>query len=268
MIAILRRYPVASFYTLAYAFTWSLGIPLLLSRRGLIPADVPHWLEPLAAFGPFVAAMLVSRALTGRDGPREILTSLRHWRIGSAWLFVSLLSPVMLLLLALLLARLLGSESSFTTPAVGELTTLAGLLDLVVVGGLLQAWGEEPGWRGFALPRLRARFGPLAATLVLWPVWLCWHLPFFLSRPEFGWAQWAAFSVGILSAAIWLTLIWDGTRSILMCLGWHAIINICRGLALAVSTAAFLAISNLVLLGALLIALAWGWRARQQRRNH
>ena len=52
-----------------------------------------------------------------------------------------------------------------------------------------------------------------------------------------------------MSAAVWLTLIWDGTRSILMCLGWHAIINVCRGLALAVSTAAFLAISNL--LGAL-----------------
>lgn len=267
MSNILRRYPLASFYTLAYAFTWSLGLPLLLSRRGLVAADIPHWIEPIAAFGPFVAAMLVSRALTGSNGPRALLKSLRHWRVGPVWLAVSLLSPVALLLLAMLVAGVLGGGQSFTTPAVGELTTLAGLLDLVVVGGLLQAWGEEPGWRGFALPRLRERFGPLPATLVLWPVWLCWHLPFFLSRPEFGWVQWAAFSVGILSAAVWLTLIWDRTHSLLMCLGWHAVVNVCRGLALAVSTAAFLAISNLVLAGALVIAVTWVWQSRGQRRR-
>lgn len=263
MSAVLGRYPLASFYALAYAFTWSLGLPLMLSRRGLVAADVPHWVEPIAAFGPFVAAMLVARALAGRDGPRDILASLRHWRVGPLWGLVALLSPVGLLLLALLVAGALGESSSSVAPAVGELATLAGLVDLVVVGGVLQAWGEEPGWRGLALPRLRQRFGPLLATLALWPVWLCWHLPFFLSRPEFGWAQWVAFSVGILSAAIWLTLIWDGTRSVLMCLGWHAVVNICRGLALAVSTTAFLAISNLVLLGALVIAVAWTWQRRR-----
>ncbi len=265
MSEVLRRYPVAGFYILAYAFTWSLGLPLLLSARGLIAADVPHWLEPVAAFGPFVAAMLVARAHTGRDGPRAILKSLGHWRVGPAWLSVALLSPVALLLLALVVAGFLGDGEALATPAAAELTTLAGLVDLIVVGGVLQAWGEEPGWRGFALPRLRERFGPLPATLALWPVWLCWHLPFFLSRPEFGWVQWVAFSVGILSAAVWLTLIWEQTRSVLMCVGWHAVVNICRGLALAASMGAFLAISNLVLVGALAIAVAWVWQSRKQQ---
>jgi membrane protease YdiL (CAAX protease family) len=37
--------------------------------------------------------------------------------------------------------------------------------------------GEEPGWRGFALPRLQERRTPLLATLILAPVWALRHLP-------------------------------------------------------------------------------------------
>lgn len=45
---------------------------------------------------------------------------------------------------------------------------------------------EEPGWRDFALPRLQRRFGPLAGTFILGPLWGVWHLPLFLSE----WGEW------------------------------------------------------------------------------
>jgi membrane protease YdiL (CAAX protease family) len=138
-----------------------------------------------------------------------------------------------------------------------ELATFSGLFDLIFIGGVLQGLGEEPGWRGFALPRLRQRFGPLAASVVLFPVWLCWHLPVFLSRPDFGLVQWLGFSLGIFSASIWLTLIYDATRSVLMAVIWHVLVNIARGIALAISVPVFLAMGNAVLIGALVIAVYW-----------
>ena len=265
MNKLLRRYPVTGFYILAYAFTWSLGIPMMLSQRGLIALHIPHGIEPVAAFGPFIAAMLVARALSGRDGPRAILQSLRHWRVGTGWMAFSILGPVVLLVIALMAYSFIRDPQADTVADISTFTTAAGLFDLIVVAGILQSWGEEPGWRGFALPTLRERFGPFLATLVLWPVWLCWHLPFFLSRPGFGWAQWAGFSIGILSAAIWLTLIQDRTKSVLMSLGWHAMANICRNSALAVSTLAFLMYNNLILLTALIIAGYWFWSGRRQK---
>lgn len=50
-------------------------------------------------------------------------------------------------------------------------------LPFVAFGMLIPAVGEEPGWRGFALPRLQARYGPLRATLILGTLHGLWHLP-------------------------------------------------------------------------------------------
>jgi membrane protease YdiL (CAAX protease family) len=263
---LLRRHPLVGFYTIAYAFTWALGVPFLLSQRGLIEIEIPHLIEPIAAFGPFIAALVVLRAVNGQHGSRTLLRDLVHWRVGTRWLVASLLSTPALLLLALVGAEFLGRTSPVAESRLAELVTIAGMFDLIVIGGLLQSLGEEPGWRGLAIPVLRERLGPLLTTLALWPVWLFWHLPFFLSRPAFGWPQWIGFSVGILSAAIWLTLIRDRTQSILTCVGWHAMANICRNTALAVSSLAFLLYNNLILLSALTIAAYWIRESLRRRR--
>lgn len=39
---------------------------------------------------------------------------------------------------------------------------------------------EEFGWRGFAQPRLRTRFGLVGTSLLLGAVWAAWHLPLYL----------------------------------------------------------------------------------------
>jgi membrane protease YdiL (CAAX protease family) len=175
--------------------------------------------------------------------------------VPAGWLLFALVSPFAVLVVALLMTGEAGQLSSGAL----QHEVLAGgrLLEMVLLGGVLRGIGEEPGWRGFALPELRRRFGPLPATLMLFPFWLLWHLPSFLIRPEFQWSAWLGFSAGILSAAIWCTLLYDATRSVLMAVLWHALINICRGLALTASTATFMAFGQIVLLCAVVIVAWW-----------
>lgn len=76
-----------------------------------------------------------------------------------AWMTVSLLTPVLFALIALAVVAARG------TTVIGPLWTAAGKpawwLDLAI-GSLLYGIGEEPGWRGWLLPRLEQRH-----TLVL-----------------------------------------------------------------------------------------------------
>ncbi len=65
------------------------------------------------------------------------------------------------------------------------------------------------------------------------------------------------FGLGILAAAIWCTLLYDATRSVLVVALWHALINITRGMALSASMAAFLAFAKAVLAVAVIIIIYW-----------
>jgi membrane protease YdiL (CAAX protease family) len=255
MKTLLSRFPLVSYFFLAYLFSWSIELPMTFAARGIIELQLPHWFEAVAAFGPFLAAVVVLRVSQGANGVRKLIASLTHWRVPAVWLGAAVLSPFIIMFIALAMT---GETEKLLSGAVfAELATSGKLLELILFGGVLRGLGEEPGWRGFALPVLRGRFGPLLATLALWPVWLLWHLPSFLMRPEFQPAAAIGFSLGILSAAAFCTLLYDRTRSVLMIAIWHALINIARGIALAASSAAFLAFSQIMLGVGLIIIVYW-----------
>jgi membrane protease YdiL (CAAX protease family) len=70
--------------------------------------------------------------------------------------------------------------------------------------------GEEPGWRGFALPQLQAKHTPLIASLILAPVWALWHLPLFGN--EFAWPIVPPFILSVLGGTCVLTWIFNATK--------------------------------------------------------
>lgn len=259
----MRKSPLLAYIALAYAWTWVTVLPLLLQKRGLVDLGLPDAWEAVGAFGPFIAAWVVIRRTEGPAGLAAFWRGLGQWRLGAGAWALTLLSPVAFLALAAVLVTLqAGTPPSLDALATGRLGTLHAVVDLVLVGAILQALGEEPGWRGYLLPNMLGRLQRLPATLLLFPVWWLWHLPFFLGRPEFGVPQFLGFGLGILSASIWLTFIWERTRSILVAVVWHAVLNITRGIALGFSTGMFLAYGMVVAVGALLI-VGW-WLARRR----
>lgn len=177
----MRNHPILSFFVLAYVGSSSLWIPVLLFG---LPTFNPATHAPSLAILPGIAigvtgsAFFMTWLTQGRAGVQRLLQRLVWWRVGLQWYAVAvLLIPVTMVLVA---ATVLG-----TPDALGALSPSALLLypaayaAHVYFGPLF----EETGWRGFALPRLQHRYGPLRGTLLLGVLWACWH--FFLYLPDF-----------------------------------------------------------------------------------
>src|SRR5215208_7451006 len=179
---LLARHPLTFFFIIAFAGTWLVELPYVLSEdgAGLLPFRLP--LPPgimiaLSVFlGPFLAAFIMAGITEGRAGIGRLLRRMVLWRVGIRWYLFALIGiPVIFVLSAIVLQ--LGALASFqglsSTMALGYLLTFAPMF---LLGGPL---GEEPGWRGFALPRLQSLHGPLLGSLILAPLWALWHLPLF-----------------------------------------------------------------------------------------
>jgi len=234
---------VLRFIVLAFGITWLLVMPLVLAHAGIGP-EVPSWWHGLGALGPILAAYWSRRdhGLYEARGPSAM---------SPAWLAMSLATPVLFALAAL------GTVAAMGTPIARPLLTAesqpAWWLNLAV-GSVLYGLGEEPGWRGWLLPRLQERHSAVVATLVLAPIWAAWHLPFFFYRFDFaGIPTVAGFFVGLLAGAFWLTFLFNSTGgSVKVVAGWHVIWNVAN-LALMTVSATAVAILN-----ALMIVLGFG----------
>ena len=87
--------------------------------------------------------------------------------------------------------------------------------------------GEELGWRGYALPRLQARYSGLAASLILGVLWAAWHLPNqFIPGLEFYGYGFPAFALYVVPMTVLFTWLATQTRGSLL-LAWlfHGAIN-------------------------------------------
>jgi uncharacterized protein len=197
----LARSPAAgtlAFFVLACAFTWTCDLSWLLAAlRGVEPAAYAIPLAGLGAFGPLLAALVVARCLD--PGLRVF----GPWRANPALVLLALLTPLLLHLVATLLELALGGRPArwFYFPDSPERLLALAFFSL----------GEEPGWRGFAQPRLLQRHGTLVTALLIGSVWTLWHIPMFLTA---GPLTIAGFTATWLELVLYSILfVWFAARS-------------------------------------------------------
>ena len=131
----------------------------------------------LAGYTPMLAALLVAGLFPGADGVRPLLRQACTWRVGIGWYGIALIGPIVLFLLADVVHVLLGGARPqpwlrFPSPSYFGPGGLVFLVGSLMAGSL----GEEPGWRGFALPGLQNRYGALAASIFIGLIWSTWHI--------------------------------------------------------------------------------------------
>ena len=214
-------HPLPAFFAITYGVSW--GLLLILAG----------WLNSGAAIaiqtvGPTIGALVVLSAIGGARARADLGRRARRWRVPARWYVVALAGIPAACFVAV--AVLPAGAATFAGASLA--TIVVTFVVYLVVGFFSGPLFEEPGWRGFALPRLEGAYGPLRGTLLLGVLWGAWHLPQFLVP---AWAAEnggsdpltiAEFLLLVIALSVLLTWVYNGTGgSVWLAMVTHASIN-------------------------------------------
>jgi membrane protease YdiL (CAAX protease family) len=164
-------------------------------------------------------------ALTeGKTGVMGLFRRMIRWRVAPGWYAVALLLPAVLTAVATMLNVMLGAQA----PSAAQLGAWPGIFStfaiILLVPGVGGAW-EEPGWRGYAVPRLQHGRSALVASLILGVLIAVWHLPLIVVGQVYY-----SDIVLILAAVIVFNWVFNNARgSVLIIMLMHAANNAVSG---------------------------------------
>ena len=165
-----RKLGLVLFFVIAFGVPW-IGWFWLRATTSL-----DHMFDSFATYGFTAAPSLAGFAAAAVDDGVPGLTRFarRVFYVGfPAWIWP----------LALLLPLLAGAVTFIGHPADLLRGGAPHWMRLVATVSWLNFFtgplAEEFGWRGYLLDRLRLRFTPIVAGLIIGPIWAVWHLPLF-----------------------------------------------------------------------------------------
>jgi membrane protease YdiL (CAAX protease family) len=229
----IRRHPLFFFFLITFVISWIFLSIEVLAVWGFLPNDSRLILivNVLFTFGPTFGALIVTSKIEGRAGLLQLRTRIRQWHAGWQWYLLILVGiPALMLFTLIIQPRILASFTGLTPIVIAQYP-----LYFFVVWIGSSSLGEEIGWRGFALPRMQPRYGPLLGTLLLGVPWAFWHLPQFLTPYQGGGpgtglmtflTDFSMFFVFVMALAIIMTWLFNHTKgSIFFATTTHASVN-------------------------------------------
>ena len=208
-----------AYFVVTYLITWG-----FFFAGSLTPAA---WLRGLlfllGTFAPGYVALWFTSRESGRGGVAALLRRLVEWQVPARWYaFAAGYIVVIKLTVALVHRAVTGAW-----PLFGRLPwylMLAATVGSTVVGGQS---GEEVGWRGYALPRLAARFGLGGGSVLLGLLWACWHLPlFFISGVDTAGQSFPLYLLQVTALSVAMAWLFAHTRGTLLpVMLMHAAVN-------------------------------------------
>lgn len=169
----IKKNPLISFFV----FTYTIAFGTIFAFTYLQPGQTiqpwsPAWF--LNAFSPTISALVISCIIGGWREVKSLLSGFTRWNVGLRWYLAAaylFLGPLAFALFYIALGNPVTGLKPGTTA-----TILLGQVMFTLFSGPL---AEEAGWRGFALPRLQAKYNALISSLILGVIWCCWHIPLF-----------------------------------------------------------------------------------------
>jgi len=201
-----------AFFVLACATTWLLALPTNLAwMQHRTPSPLAIAGAGFSAFGPLLAALVLAAP------QRQLGQAFGRWRTNPIWILVAIAgAPLMHFISTALFAAIGGHPTQWFYPPDSP-----ALVAALIVFPL----GEEFGWRGFAYPRMVARFGVVRGCLILGALWGVWHLGYCIT-PDTGRFDLLGFGITVTELPFYAVLLgWlfeRGNRSMAVAIAGHA----------------------------------------------
>lgn len=189
-----ERQALLLFLIVANVWSWVLWIPPLLIaiRQGLVLPSPDNYARlaaegfasgqhgmlalifSVAVYGPLIGACLALAYEQGSKGVRVFLANTFDTRVAAQWYLVALAIASAIAFVPATLAWFIGDRGQ---PILDSSKLALLFLPILVLQLLTSGLGEEPGWRGYLLPRLQRRFDTGRTIWLLGFIWAVWHYP-------------------------------------------------------------------------------------------
>jgi len=153
----------------------------------------------------------VTAITSGKAGVGLLLRRCVQWRVGIGWYLIAIFGFIPIYLVGY--SVFLGVNLPLALLAKWTLI-FTMFFPLAVFIILTASFAEELGWRGFALPRLQQRYGPVRGTIILGTLHGLWHLPAFftMSLGPFSLTNYAGFLIVAIATTFLYTWIFNHTK--------------------------------------------------------
>ena len=211
MKAWIQKHQLISFFVLTYIIAFATTFTFIYLQPGQ-PSKSWSLSWFLNAFSPTISALLISWMIGGWDEVKHLLSGFARWKVGMRWYLAAaylFLGPLTFAILYILLGNpVSGLKAGMTAPV------LLGQLVFTLFSGPL---AEEAGWRGFALPRLQAKYNALVSSLILGVIWCCWHIPlFFLPGSSQSGIPFPIYLMLVITLGVYFTWLYNNAQGSLI----------------------------------------------------
>jgi len=221
---------IVAFLALTFAVTWTCFITVAVrSGSRLAHSGLGLELGALVFVGtitPSLIALALTARAEGANGTRALLGRILQWRVSARYYVFALGYMAAIKLTVAVAHRFVAGAWPRFWEEPWYLMAAA-----IVISTWVQA-GEEIGWRGYALPRLAARWGLATASIVLGVIWALWHLPLFYVHGADTYGQsFFAYLLQVVAISVAMAWLYRRTRgSLMLVMLMHASINNTKGI--------------------------------------
>ena len=210
------------FVALTYILTWSVEIPVALTKYGYATINISKGLQTICTLSPGIAAIILTGIFFKKSGLKILCKKIVKWRVRFRWYVLMIFLSIVLSGLSLLLFNWMYAQ-------INKPDHVYNFVFYFILILPLSALWEEIGWRGFLLPILQEKYTPMKASLIIGFVWGLWHLPIYLALNPYGDKTIIYFLfmfIGCFALSIIETWFYNSTKgSLLICILFHNTIN-------------------------------------------